>query len=192
MTASGGCLGRTRIPPKPAFDSMAAAKQALTAYDANGDGKLDAEELKKCPSLQDGLKRIDKDGDGQLTGDEIAARLQHWQAFKGVLTSAHTVVTLDGKPLAQATVTLEPEKFMGDSFPACTGTTDALGHVSFSGSVPGFPGVYFGWYRVRVAKLAGGKESIPGKYNQDSELGLEISDDVAPASGFLELDLKSG
>lgn len=185
------CARRRPTPDKPTFDPQAAAKQALAAYDANGDGKLNAEELKKCPAVRDGLKRLDKDSDGAISEEELAARLQRWNSFPGVLTSAHTAVTLDGQPLADAMVTLEPEPFLGPTFRECTGTTDALGHTSFSGSAPGYPGMYFGFYRVRVSKLVDGKETIPAKYNQDSELGLEVSDDLAPPTGFMELQLTS-
>ncbi len=190
LSMFNGCTHRIRTPPKPTFDPQGAAKQATAEYDTNHDGKLDKDELAKCPALLDGLKRIDKDGDGQLSAEEIATRLEHWHSFKGVLTPAHTEVTLDGQALADATVTLEPEKFLGETYLSCTGKTDQLGHVSFSGSVAGFPGIYFGFYRVRVSKVVDGKETVPAKYNSDSVLGMEVADDVAPPRGFTELHLK--
>lgn len=191
LIAAAGCERRVRTPPKPALDARAAAKQAMAEYDTNQDGKLDKGELKKAPALLAGVKQLDKDGDGAVSLEELVARLQHWSSGQGVLTSAYTEVRLDDQAVADATVTLEPEKFLGATYRPCTGKTDALGHVAFSGSVDSYPGIYFGYYRVRISKVVDGKEKIPAKYNTESELGLEVTDDVAAPRGFMELHLKS-
>jgi len=54
----------------------------------------------------------------------------------------------------------------------------------------GYPGLYLGFYRVRVSKNKGGKELIPAKYNTETELGAEIADDIADC-GMIEFNLLS-
>src|SRR5262249_27904405 len=121
---AAGCTGGG--PAAPQVSPRDAANQALAEYDANKDGALDAKELEACPGLQSGLKRIDKDNDGRLTADEIADRLTLFQQ-QGMLADVAVEVTLDGRPLAGATVTLVPEKFMGPSVKPATSVTDEMG-----------------------------------------------------------------
>jgi len=89
---------------------------ALAEYDANGDGVLDAKELEKCPPLKLALKRFDANGDGKISADEIAARVRSWMNSGTTIVTGGTHVMLDGKVLAGATVTFEPEKFLGPAF----------------------------------------------------------------------------
>ncbi len=40
-----GCSDVPKAPPRQRVDATAAARDAMTRYDTNGDGKLDANEL---------------------------------------------------------------------------------------------------------------------------------------------------
>ncbi len=163
----------------------------MADYDANKDGKLNDEELKKCPGLQSALKRVDKDNDGQLTAEEIAGRIQSWLSSGSVVMDAGTEITLDGQALEGAAVSFEPEPFLGDGFHAAKGTTNKVGQVVFTTSTEfGYPGVYLGFYRVRVSKNASGKDIIPARYNAETELGCEVADDITDR-GLIEFKLLS-
>jgi hypothetical protein len=174
---TAGCSRTPSGPSRPKVDAAAAARAAIAKYDANGDGKLDAKELKKCPGLLDALRRADANGDKTLGEEEIAARMQKWYAGKAAIVDALTQVTLDGKPLEEATVTYEPEEFLGADFKSASGKTDARGQVAPAGADPKFPGLYPGVYRVKISKEVGGKEIVPKQYNSETELGKEIAPD---------------
>ena len=56
-----GRMGR-RLPPSP----------LMAALDANGDGIIDEQEIENAPAA---LKKLDKNGDGKLTPDELRSPL---------------------------------------------------------------------------------------------------------------------
>ena len=182
-----GC-SRTALQA-PRFDPVAAARAAMAEFDANHDGALDAEEIAKCPSLLAAKAAIDKDGDGRLTEAELVARLKSYQGNQGAVKLFPCRVLLNDQPLAGATVTLEPEKFIGPTFKPATGTTMQQGDTVVSAEdvrAKGFSGVYCGLYRVRIsAKNAAGKETVPAKYNTATTLGLELPADAEPGKGFV-------
>jgi hypothetical protein len=53
-----------------------------------------------------------------------------------------------------------------------------------------FPGVYLGLYRVKVSKQVGGRETIPARYNSQTELGCEVATDIG-GIGYIQFDLRS-
>jgi hypothetical protein len=172
-----GCSSR-RIPV-PAFAPDRASKEALTQYDRNKDGFLDPEELKSCPALWACLKSWDTDKDGRLSGAEISARITAYQSSRIGLSALAFQVTLDGQPLAGATVTLIPEKFLGDVLLTAAGTTDARGRVCVAIPSADMPGVACGLYRIEVSKKdAFGRETISPLYNQATILVLEVAPDT--------------
>ena len=78
-----------------------------------------------------------------------------------------------------ATVTFDPEEFLGASFQPCSGVTDDRGEVFISRPGSQIPGIYLGFYRVRITKeKANGDEMIPAKYNTETTLGFEANNDV--------------
>ncbi|HJZ90546.1 MAG TPA: EF-hand domain-containing protein [Gemmataceae bacterium] len=168
---SGGGPGTVQISPR------AAAEQAMAEYDANKDGALDAKELEACPGLLSGLKRADRDGDGRLTVDEIADRLTFFQR-EGMQSDVAAELTLDGRPLAGATVTLVPEQFMGASVKPASTVTDEMGSGYFTTEGTDYAAVAFGYYRVQVSKIVQGREIIPAKYSSKTVLGYEVAPDV--------------
>jgi hypothetical protein len=163
----------------------------MAKYDANNDGKLDIAELKKCPGVADGISRVDTDNDGMVSADEIAARIEYWDSAPTTIINGSTEVTLNDKPLVGATVTFEPEDFLGDAFTICSGETDEYGCASMTGHDADFPGIYLGFYRVRISKVVNGRETIPAKYNTETELGYEASDDIPDISNVIQFPLKT-
>jgi hypothetical protein len=164
----------TRIEPPP-FDPQAAGARALADYDRNKDGFLDARELERCPGLKSRLARLDTDRDGRLSQEEIEKLLEGYQGSGIGLMEVVCRVTLGGKPLAGAEVALEPEPFMGDGARPALGTTDERGRAR--PRVEGAPvrGCHLGVYRVRVSKKdAQGRETVPARYNTQTQLGIEV------------------
>ena len=187
---ASGCSRYPPAPEKPEISPAEAGREAIAEYDASGDGKLDGTETRKCPSLWVARERIDGNGDGMLTADEITARINYWSDCGTTVMSGVTLITLDGKPLPGATVTFEPEEFLGPGFTACQGVTDQSGKAEIKGPDPNYPGIYMGFYRVKVSKLAGGRETILPKYNTQTELGFEATDDLE-GIGNIEFHLRS-
>jgi hypothetical protein len=157
---SGGKPARVTLPD---YDIPVISKKAIELNDKDGDGALSGEELDGVKSLKSGMSRLDADKDGKLTADEVAKRLQRYIDFKIGLAPVDCTVTKGGRPLAGATITYEPEEFMGDSLPPGTGTTGAEGITAISIAkdllpTPNHSGVKPGFYRVKV-KLADGTEA---------------------------------
>jgi hypothetical protein len=167
-----GCSDReVRVP---SMDPEAAEQRALEEYDADKDGALGGPELAKCPGLKDGLARIDTNKDRRITADELAARLRQYESNKAGLLYLNAAVTLDSKPLANAVVTLVPEKFMAAGVKPAKGTTGASGSCEFQIEGQQYPGIHPGIFRIEVSKKdASGQETIAAKYNTQTTLGIE-------------------
>jgi hypothetical protein len=174
----GGCSSSERpvLQYAPTVDPAEAAKAALQQYDANKDGKLDAGELEKTPAMKLALPRLDGNGDKALSADEIARRIERWQTKEPGRRLMRIVVTHNGEPLAGAEVKLVPEKFLGADMEPAVGTTSSGGMVSPSGKIgpDGLAGCGPGFYRVEITKSG---ENIPPRYNSQTTLGLDSSED---------------
>ncbi len=191
-----GCLGRGPSRVRPPSISGSAASQAMSKYDTDGDGKIAGPELDKAASLKSAMAQLDKNQDGAVSADEISARIDDWARSKAGLMSMSCVVTLDGRPVEGATVTLVPEDFLGPNVKQATGTTSASGAALLSvppdPSDPGLTGVAPGFYRVEISKKAGGSETIPAKYNTETTLGCEVAIDAQWAQeGTIRFELTS-
>jgi hypothetical protein len=182
MTAS--CAGGPAPVRPPAIDASEAGELAIDEYDTSGDGAVSGQELEAAPGLKAALSRLDTNGDKRVSAEEVTARIEHWQATGMGLTSFGFTVTLDGRPLEGASVTLEPEAFLGDDIRSAVATTDMFGTAGPSvpkeqrptAATP--PGVQLGLYRVKISKLVGGNETVPARYNTHTTLGQEVSPDV--------------
>lgn len=170
---------------QPSINASRAGSLAMDEYDTNGDGVVAGDELEKAPSLKSALASADTNGDKGLSAEEITARIKKWQAMPIGITSFGFTATLDGKPLEGATVTFEPEAFLGDSVKPAISMTDVLG--SGGPTIPkdqrptptSPPGVHMGFYRVKISKVVDGKEAIPAKYNESTILGQLVAPDVS-------------
>lgn len=184
------CSRVPSAPERPKLSPADAAQKAMAEYDANGDTFLTLTELEKSPPLLWSMERIDVNQDDMLTATEIAARIESWEKAPVIIVGGHVQFTLDGQPLAGATVTLEPEKFLGPAYQSETSQTNQFGETSFQGSQEQYSGIYLGFYRLRVSKKVGGQETIPAKYNTETTLGFEAADDI-PGLGVTQFDLTS-
>lgn len=183
-----GCGRATpRLEPPP-IDAARAGEEAMAEYDTNHDGVIAGAELDQCPGLKAAAK-LYGNGDGKISAADITARIEEWQQSRVCMSPMSIHLTLDGKPLEGATVMADPEKFLGPAFPAATGVTNSDGnsrpHVG-----PDKPGVFYGLYKLRVSKQVGGRETIPARYNAQTELGFEKAPD-SPGLVGVKFDLKS-
>jgi len=173
----------------------AAAEQALAEFDANQDGAIDTSELEKCPGLRAAQAAMDADGNGLLSESEIATRLKSYVGDELVVTTFPCRVLLDGRPLADATVTLVPESFLASALNPASGVTALGGDAVLTVEevqAKGFSGVYCGLYRIQVSKRnAAGVETLPAKYNTETTLGQEVAPDVRDLERGVTLDLSS-
>jgi len=167
--------GCTRKLETPQFDAQAISARAMTDYDLNKDGFLDAKELERCPGLKSCLKRLDRDGDGRLSRAELEEGLAAYGESRLALVEVMCKVTLGGQPLAGASVVLEPESFMGESIKPARGTTNEQGQARMQADDAPQPGCHLGIYRVRISKIDNnGPDTVPARYNTQTQLGIEV------------------
>lgn len=186
-----GCLGPGRISV-PEMNPEQAGAQAVSEFDLNHDGAIAGAELDGVPGLKAGLNAIDRDKNGQITAEEIAARLSKYQQDKLGLVQIYAQVTLNGQPLEGATVTLLPEAFMGPAVKPAAGKTDSKGLCMFQIDGQDVAGVHCGLFRVQVSKLDGsGQETIPTKYNTNTVLGEEVGQGSPVLSRGISVNLTS-
>lgn len=192
LLAIAGCSDEPPSPPRPHIDPQQAAQEALKLYDKKGDGVLDAKELKDSPPLFDLLQNIkakSPDHPDTLSAADIASRLEGWAKGPSILIPAAGMVSVDGKPLDAATVTFEPEPFLGPSYHSHQGQTNGAGLFQLDPDLKELGnGIFVGLYRVRISKKVGGKETIPARYNTETELGVELSPDnrdLSDSTNFL-------
>lgn len=189
LASFSGCGGGG--PSRPAFDPASSAKEALATYDANSDGGIDEEEVKKSPGLQAAFKSIDTDEDGKLTEAEIETRVNYYKTAPTTVIQGATRIKYNRRLVPGARVLFEPEPFLGSDFKACEGTTNREGIASVTGADAEFPGLYLGFYTVRLTKDVDGKEFFPAKYNEESTIGYEATDDQnIGLADIISFDLK--
>jgi hypothetical protein len=121
-----------------------------------------------------------------VSEDEIEARINVWKGTRIGILPISLTVTLNGQPLEDATVTFEPEAFLGDDIQHAICETD-----EFGGGGPSVPkelrpdpqntpsGIQLGLYQVSISKIVNGKEIVPRKYNEETILGQEVAPDVS-------------
>jgi hypothetical protein len=155
-----------------------AAARAMELYDANKDGALDAEELKKSPPLAATLAAYDANGDGRIETAEISERLTRLYAGSPNLAEVAITVTIDGQPLSGATVQLQPAEFVGTGMEPAKGVTDETGTVRptigeehLPAEFRSSPLVQYGPYLVEVTHP---ERQLPARYNTASELGIDV------------------
>lgn len=171
--------GCSRTPTRieaPDIDPDGAGRGAITAYDQDGDGALSKDELKKCPALLSAIGAYDTSQDGKIDAHEIAAQLKSWEATRVGITAASFCLMLDGRPLVGAQVVLEPEPFLEGAVQPANAETTSAGMAGPSMAKEQLPeGVRFGLqpglYKI---KLSHPTLKIPAKYNEQTELGIEV------------------
>ena len=174
-----GC-GPRRVQP-PRIDAVAAGRDAIVTYDADGDGALSPAELRQLPGVD--AIRYDHDSDGQVSAAEIAARVRTWQDERIGLITFQCQVVLNGKPLEGATLRLVPEDFLGDQIKPASGTTGTAGVASVGmakehirSDLRNMDLMHCGIYRVEITHP---NVDIPSQYNSNTTLGHEVARDTA-------------
>lgn len=174
-----GCIDRPARVRPPSINPSAAAAQAMSEYDADGDGELSGDELKKCPGILASMGRYDTSGDGQVSAAELSERLTQWKVEGVGLISLICRVQIDGELLSGAEIRLVPESFLGEAFKPCSGTTSGQGRASIITANADLPpqqqnlrAALVGLYKVRITHP---NMDIPAKYNTKTELGADIS-----------------
>ena len=187
-----GCSGRA--PARPELTPDESGAKAIEEYDADANGSISKEEAEAAPGLLAAFDKIDSDGDGEATAEEIASRIVYYQTSTSWVINGTCKVTYRRRPLPGATVVFEPESFLGPSFYPCTGETDERGEAFITRDAPeSVPGIYLGFYRVRITKeKKNGSEMLPAKYNEETTLGFEANNDVPDDAmyGNVEFNLK--
>lgn len=172
-----GCSrGPSRVAP-PAIDADRAAAEAIRLYDTNQNGSLNAAELAKCPGVLADLKLYDADGNAEISSAEIATRIRELRRHGVGLTRLNCDVTVNGRGLAGATVTFQPEPYLGDDIKAATGLTNDRGVAQMAISTEDLPAdqrdikaIHYGTYKVRITHPT---VKLPPKYNTETTLGYE-------------------
>ncbi len=147
----------------------------MQAFDADGNGQLDAQELAKSPALHSALARLDADKNGSVSTAEIADRYRTYQQ-QSDLTAPNVSVAKARSPVSGATVVLRPPSFVGEELPEFRGVTDETGHVAFDLSQFDRPSLPIGLYDVEISGPV------------TASVGCEIAED-APDRGHVAISL---
>jgi hypothetical protein len=176
LLLAAGCGGSPpggAVHSRATYDPAALTAAAFAEYDRNNNGLLEGAELDACPGLKAGLAGIDTNRDGKISKAELQARFEAYAAANTASVSATATVTLDGQPLADATVQFVPEAFMGGAVQEATGKTGPDGTVSaFTSGGKQYVGLQPGLYKVKVTREGGA--ALPARYNTQTTLGAEV------------------
>ncbi len=175
-----GCGYKSPRVELPYVDAKSAGKEAVRIYDKNGDESLVREELRDCPALLVAFDGLDGDSNDALTSNEIESRIREWQESKAGLVSCRLQVMLDGRPLPDATVLLEPVDFLQPGVLPASGITSDQGYVQMSVAKEHLPApnirvLNWGFYTVKVTNSTDHQQVVPEKYSVEKRLGVEVT-----------------
>ncbi len=174
---------------KVTIDPEAASAKAFELFDKNSDGFIDDAEVQSAPGLAEGMVRVDANSDGKISPEEITDRINSWNESVLSLVSPELVLKFNGRIVPGALITFEPEPFLAEWLEEKRVWSNQFGTVTPQISRE-LPGMYMGYYRVKVSKEMGGKERIPPEYNEQTQLGVEFCTDRPIEENFLiELNL---
>lgn len=184
FTGCGPTHGRGM--PAVKLDAEASTNAAMKQYDTDGDGMLNKEELSHASGLGGVVEVFDVDKDSNISRDELFTLLNSVTQETPRLLSAYCIFTLEGRPLSDAKIVLEPVGFLvGNMLPA-TATTAKNGGCNPFVDPAEFPkelsrerGVRPGLYKVIVTH---DQLDIPPKYNEETTLGLFLTRGTYPKS----------
>ncbi len=189
------CTGGPMALKQARIDATDSTQRAMEAYDKNSDGFIAGKELDQSPAIKSAMQRIDTNGDGQVSAEEVQGIIENWLNDVVVVMAVRCVVTLDDEPLDGATVTFDPEPFLGNVLPAATGVTNkgkatmAVPQELRQDPTLAHPNI--GMYLVRISKIEGGQELIPARYNTNTTLGIEVARRAVWMPNAVKFDLTS-
>jgi len=188
-----GC-SEPRAVGVPKVDGQSISAAAFEMHDRNGDRLIQDDEL--TPGMRAALKLIDANNDQAIAPEELAARVDAWKNSGAGLIPVRCALTYRNKPLVGATIELAPEHYLSDTILPATGKTNRFGWANLSIPVELRPGneqragIQFGIYRVSVSLKEDGKEALPVKFNEETELGIEVSMDAPGVqAGLVQIEL---
>ena len=98
LIAVAGCVaGCSNAPSRvsaPSWNPEGFAEAIMAKLDKNGDGSLDKNELAAAPGLAWGAKAIDTDKNGSLSRDELVARFALYKKMRIGVTSTQLQLTI--------------------------------------------------------------------------------------------------
>ncbi|QDU56713.1 EF-hand domain-containing protein [Aeoliella mucimassa] len=150
------------------------ATEIFERLDRDGDEVLSEADLKASPSVAVVVPLADSNGDGQLDREELSARFEQYLTSNLGLAQVRLKFTCNGRPLPRVKVTLTPGVALEHTLTAATAITNDEGvcYPKISGS--DIPCVLVGQYTVSVLS---DEIDLPAKYNQSTQLGLEVFPD---------------
>lgn len=174
-----GCnSGPTKISI-PIVDASAAASGAIKLADKDGDGAISKAEAVATPSLNMEFDKYDANKDGKIDAGEIESRIASWTVKRAKVVPISFYVKLDGRALEGAQVVMEPEPFMGGVLATAESQVSGSGACGptvlpelLSKEIP--VGMFCGLYRLKITHP---DKQIPAKYNEQTELGMEVAPD---------------
>jgi hypothetical protein len=172
ITGCGAAKPSRVVPPQ--LDPAAITAAVMQRADADRDGRLSGAELAAVPALTAAVAVLDTDADGAISAGELQSWLRAVRDSQVAITQVAALVTHRGKPLANATLRLIPEPFMGGGIQAAEAVTEAAGDAM--PSIPGneFDGVNCGLYRVEINGTGNDRRPLPARWNTESQLGLAV------------------
>lgn len=193
-----GCSSRPATVRPVDIDPSAASAEAMRLYDADKDGFLTDKEMTAVPGVLSAKGFYDTDSDGRVSREEFRQRLAKWNEQAMGFRDLTIQVQLDGQPMSDGEVLLEPEPYLGAAVKPAKGRMRPDGSVSVSVAPEDLPaaikarglvvyGVTGGTYKVRIT---GTKKPLPSKFNDKSEVGLEVATDTVRANAALDLKSK--
>jgi hypothetical protein len=190
VSGVAGCSSAPSRVSAPSWNPEGFAEAILAKLDKNGDGSLDKNELAAAPGLVWGAKAIDTDKNGSLSRDELVTRFALYKKMRIGVTSTQLQLTNKGQPIVGAKVTLVPEFFLEGVVEPASGETYQEGYVN--PQVPNLDpaGLRVGYYRVVIDAA---QAKVPAKYStaQTTTLGCEVSPvSDANSTGIIQLVLR--
>ena len=168
-----GCGDSSRVEA-PDLNADEIATGAIAAYDANSDGEISKSETKNSPFKTD---RWDTDGSGSISADEIKGRIEQYMEKKTGMLDVTCRVTVNGRPIEDATVVFEPEEYLSGAVLTAEATTDLDGMAmpaipEIIAKDPVLTGVQPGLYRIKVTHS---DINLPAKYNDETIFTFDAS-----------------
>lgn len=183
-----GCSNRPARVVAPQIDPQAIAETVFKVADTDRDGSLRAAEQQVVPAIGTAAGRLDADGDGAVTREELLSWLDATRDSRVAITSLVVVVTHRGRPLKAATVRLVPEPFMGGEVQVAEGVTDTDGSAAVTIPDAKYAGVHCGLYRVEITGTGNDGKPLPERVNAATTLGMAVGVGV-PDTGWAEFRL---